>query len=990
MEAKARVRLLLAALGVALLTFVVAPAALTRPAPIKHPPNKNPKLSTQLADLARAVPQRSTPLAPGEKVAPPKGFSVENLPKSVRDAVHAGMMRINKNAEVQAYLEVTKLTPDNLQQLRAAGATIQAVSGPNATPGKTGRLDGVPMVFSRIPIVQANVSASRLEAVAALPFVRFVRLPSYGIPQTGSVDSQGDSILQAEAARLQFGVDGTGTKVGVISGGIGGIFATGCTTCGPTTSTPSPITLGDLPNATGTRNSSGILISVSGSIVAQSFNSNGDLENGNAEGTAMLEIVHDLAPGAQLFFANGSTSIEFEEAVNFLAADTDLAVDDVSFLVAPPGITPNASVGAYDGTDSVSSNTAAALNTTANPIRAHFTAVGNFAQDHYEGQYVDSGVDGTSITGEAGGLHLFQAVSNSTTDNEGFGSVIVDPVTVPGVSSIFPNGGTLIVSLVWNDPFGASTNDYDLFLVPLNCSGFDTSNLLPKPPCTISGPPVGASTDSQTGTQDPVEVAAYTNTSASLEAIGIVIQNVNNAAAARAFDMFVLGSLADMPSPDHNFNTVSGSVPAESDAGGSPVSVVSVGAINQAQCTGPGNCTGSVEAYSSQGLTESTPQAASRMKPDVTAVDGVCVTGAGGFGNGPATNCPPSQPTSYTPQTFFGTSAAAPHAAAIAALTLQTAPCLRSSSTVNAPPTARANLRNFLTSTAVPLPGVSQPVPNNIEGFGLLSALAAVTAALPTANAGAAQTVNATTASGATVTLSGSGFDPDSCPLTLTWSGSCGTATGASPSVACPIGVDTETLTVSNGGATSGLPTSSVQVTVSDFTATASPTSATIQPGQGASYTVTVGSKFGAFTNPVSLACSGLPSLSSCSFSPPSVTPGSGSGTSALTISTTAPSSVFPLGRPGSPNAPLIALWLGLLLALAGAAVLARKSSRRLGFGIASCVLMVWLVAPIVSCGGGGGGAAHSPGTPAGTHSITVTGTSGSLQHSATVNLTVQ
>ena len=41
----------------------------------------------------------------------------------------------------------------------------------------------------------------------------------------------------------------------------------------------------------------------------------------------------------------------------------------------------------------------------------------------------------------------------------------------------------------------------------------------------------------------------------------------------------------------------------------------------------------------------------------------------------------------------------------------------------------RANLRHFLTSTAVPLPGVSQAIPNNIEGFGLLDALAAVTAA---------------------------------------------------------------------------------------------------------------------------------------------------------------------------------------------------------------------------------------------------------------------
>ena len=60
--------------------------------------------------------------------------------------------------------------------------------------------------------------------VSALPFVRYIRLPDYGFTNTGSVTSQGDQILQAAQARAQFGVDGTGIRVGVISDGIGGIF----------------------------------------------------------------------------------------------------------------------------------------------------------------------------------------------------------------------------------------------------------------------------------------------------------------------------------------------------------------------------------------------------------------------------------------------------------------------------------------------------------------------------------------------------------------------------------------------------------------------------------------------------------------------------------------------------------------------------------------------------------------------------------------------
>ena len=596
-------------------------------------PQKNPKLSTPLVLLSLSVKQESVRSAVAGAISPPAGFSTEALPKPLRDAIHAGQLRVTKNGGVQLYIEVNKITDANLKQLRSFGVMTQLLGSPTQKPGQTGILAGVPVVFNGVTTVQVLLPITMIEQVAALPFVQFIRLPFYGIPQTGSVTSQGDSILQADLVRQQFGVDGTGFRVGVISGGIGGIFATastGCSTCGPTTDVPSPITLGDLPMASGTRDSTGVLTSVSGGITAQSFRADGDLEDGNAEGTAMLEIVHDLAPGAQLYFANGGTSLEFEQAVNFLAANADIVVDDVAFPVAPPGIAASFSVGLYDGTDSVSANTAAALNLDTNPIRAYFTSVANYAQNHYEGQFADSGLDGRNITGESGNLHLFQA-SNSTTDPEGFGPSIFDPATVLGVGAAVPAGGVLLVSLVWNDVFGASTNDYDLFLVPLNCpNGFSVTGL-PRPPCTIVGAPLISSTDSQSGTQDPIEIAVYQNPTNTPVALGIVIQNVNNAAATHTFDIFILGTLSKGPNPDHNFNTVSGSVPAESDAGGSPVSVVSVGAIDQMQCVGAGNCMGSVEPYSGQGPTEATPQAPSRMKPDLIAVDGVSVTGAGGL-----------------------------------------------------------------------------------------------------------------------------------------------------------------------------------------------------------------------------------------------------------------------------------------------------------------------------------------------------------------------
>ncbi len=186
-------------------------------------------------------------------------------------------------------------------------------------------------VYSVVPTVQAFVQPSLLQQLEQLTFVRYVRLPDYALSSTGSVDSQGDAALHATYARSTFGVDGTGVRVGVISSGIAGIFATGCAMCGPTPSVPSPISLEDLPTAMGMRittatavSPAGTLISVSGGIAAaQSFRSDLDLEAtvegaDGAEGTAMLEIVHDLAPGATLSFANADTTLSLKRRLAHL------------------------------------------------------------------------------------------------------------------------------------------------------------------------------------------------------------------------------------------------------------------------------------------------------------------------------------------------------------------------------------------------------------------------------------------------------------------------------------------------------------------------------------------------------------------------------------------------------------------------------------------------------------------------------------------------
>jgi hypothetical protein len=167
-----------------------------------------------------------------------------------------------------------------------------------------------------------------------------------------------------------------------------------------------------------------------------------------------------------------------------------------------------------------------------------------------------------------------------------------------------------------------------------------------------------------------------------------------------------------------------------------------------------------------------------------------------------------------------------------------------------------------------------------------------------------------------------------------------------------------------------------------------------INRGQAATFNISVTPQSGSFTAAVTFACSNLPRLTTCNFSPSTLSAGSNGGSTLLTVQTTAPGTAALLPGPRRNSAaPLYALWMAGpwgILVLGGK----RRRTRR---STAMMLLLLLLAAGILvaGCGGGAGNVAGqvpnaSSGTPPGTYTVTVQATSGTFSHSTNVTFTVQ
>ena len=397
----------------------------------------------------------------------------------------------------------------------------------------------------------------------------------------GSVVSEGDRAEAANVARARTGVTGVGVKVCVLSDGVDSLAASQAT--------------GDLPAVD-------VLPGQAGT---------GD------EGTAMLEIVHDLAPGAKLGFATAFTSdASFADNIRALwtVERCRIIVDDVLYTNEDPF---------QDGP------IAQAVNFVTRYGTLYFSSAGNEGNTldgtsgNYEGNFVGSGRAVRKFRGTAADFDPGPAVQ------------IYEPVSDAGY------GGA--VTLFWADPLGHARDDYDLY------------NL------DADGNVVAMSQDVQDGTQDPTEILQLS------AATGNRLAVVRFAGRSRYFQLTSFGGRYVDDGAVKAFVT-----PGVTRGHSAAVKAFSVAAAPadtalpfDLEPGDPANPTGPYpnpftaaqhpERFTSDGPrrmffnADGTPHRQVRQKPDLTAADGVSTSLA-----------------DFTP--FFGTSAAAPHAAAIAAL----------------------------------------------------------------------------------------------------------------------------------------------------------------------------------------------------------------------------------------------------------------------------------------------------------------------------------
>ena len=557
---------------------------------------------------------------------------------------------VRKGERVLVSARLDEAVPTTLARLREAGAQVVSSSLETGT-------------------ATLAVAPSRLRSIAAVPGVSSVwqvREPivrAAGSCDGGSVISEGVEQLRVDEAREGFELRGKGITIGVLSDS----FDTAENgEEPPPTAARDDEASNDLPGPAGSCSGQQLPVDV--------------LDEGPSgesdEGRAMLQIVHDLAPHASLAFATAFESEEsFAQNIERLAepaseggGEADVIVDDVAWFEEP--FFQDGPVAA--AIDEVTADGVSYFTSTGNDNL--FDAEGNEIASWEAPEFRDAGICPATIVAlpDFNGTHCMDFDPGLALDAT-FG------ITVEA-------GATLTVDLQWAEAWNGVGTDLDAFLL----SG----------PGAILAESIEDNA-SPTGTQRPVEILQWENTAATSRTVRLAINRYSGGDPRLKF-IFLQngGGVSGTEYPESSGGDVVG--PAIYGHAGA-ASAISLAAV-------PFNNSNAIEPYSSRGPAthyfgpvEGTSPAPDLglpevvAKPDLAATDCVANTFFG-FLAGKSWR-------------FCGTSAAAPHAAAVAALVRQADPTL-----------GQQQVREVLMDTAAPVGAF----PSEAAGAGLVDAFEAI------------------------------------------------------------------------------------------------------------------------------------------------------------------------------------------------------------------------------------------------------------------------
>lgn len=536
---------------------------------------------------------------------------------------------LREGGRVLAYVRFDAGAALAVEALRGAGARIVDVSP----------------AYGTVTVAATPAQLPRLAEVAGVGGVTEALAPVLRAECAGAVRSEGDGQLGAARAREDFAIDGGGVTVGILSDSFDR---------DPTAATHAggDVSSGDLPGPGGPCGSTAV------GALDDSYAPRSAAEPPPSdEGRAMAQIVHDLAPGAGLSFATAfNGEFGFASNIRRLArAGAKVIADDVAYLEEPffqDGPVANA---VSEVVSSGVSYFAAAGNDNA--IGTEGASRGrNIAS--WEAPAFRETACPPALQAEVGPEHCMSFNPTGAPDPT-FG------MTVGG-------GETLTVDLQWAEPWGGVRTDLDAYL--LGALGEPLFELDDEGDPILDGEgdpiPVAAGGDN-IASQKPVELLQWENPSPSPVKVQLAIDRCfgacNPSASASTLPRLKFALLeGGVSATEYPFSSGGDVVGPTVYGHAGATAAIAVGAVRY-------NDGNRLEAFSSRGpvrhffgpVAGAAPAAAIApqeiSKPDLAASDCVATTFFAA----------PPQGGAFR---FCGTSAAAPHAAAAAALVRQANP----------------------------------------------------------------------------------------------------------------------------------------------------------------------------------------------------------------------------------------------------------------------------------------------------------------------------